>query len=215
MIDHQGWWLPNGDNYFGKFVTKPGKSNGFQVEHLEEAFKHVTDWRMALDIGAHCGFWTVPMAAKFTHVRAFEAAPDTHACLARNVSELANVLVYHAGVGAKAGTCEVCEDATRAGNTGSRFVRESGRVQMVAIDDFDWYTCGLMKIDVEGYEFQALQGARKTIERFWPVIIMETDKKFAKNRYGVEDDAAEKFLIGLGYKVVAHMRPDKVFVANP
>ena len=57
-----------------------------------------------------------------------------------------------------------------------------------------------------------LQGARRTIKRCHPVIIMETDKRFARARYGVPDDTAEKTLLGWGYRVAVHMRPDKVFV---
>lgn len=215
MRNLHGWWMPAEDDYFAKFVTRQGEDGGFQVDHLQEAMKHVVDWSMALDIGAHVGFWSVPMASRFRQVRCFEAAPDTFACLARNIEQQRNIMAYPVAVGAAAGRYSVCEDKSRQGNTGSRFVSEAGDLRMVAIDDFTWFSCGLMKIDVEGYEYQVLQGARKTIERFWPVIVMETDKAFAKSRYGIADDAAERFLLSLGYRVVAHKRPDKVFVAYP
>lgn len=216
----EGWWLPQADTYFRQFVPPtrykkgaPGKNNGFQREHLLAAFRHVQKWQLAVDVGAHVGWWTWDMAAEFEAVHAFEAAPDTFACLERNTIDLPNVRIHHAAVGAATGGYTVVEDPTRKGNTGSRYVKPGdGPMQMVKLDSFNFPACDLLKVDVEGYELQALQGAEWTIAEYRPVVVMETDKPFAKARYGVPDDAAEKFLLERGYREVEHMRPDKVFV---
>ena len=202
-----GWWLPDDDNYFGAFTE-----NGFQLDHLREAFKHVRQWRCAVDCGAHCGFWTKEMAERFDSVFAFEAAPDTYRCLEKNIVGYSNVRMFNHAVGAMASSCRIVEDDKRKGNSGSRYIKFGPYIPIVALDEMNIETCDLLKIDVEGYEFAVIEGARKLIEKHRPVIIMETDKKFAKVRYGVDDDAAEKSLIDLGYREVAHMRPDKVFV---
>jgi FkbM family methyltransferase len=213
-----GWWLPSVDVYFSGVVPALSdghapKRNGFQREHLLEAFKHVRAWEMAVDVGAHVGFWTRDMADRFMKVHAFEAASDTFRCLEMNMAEFANVDVHNVAVGPWHGSCKVCEDETRAGNTGSRFIMpRGGSVAMVALDEFSLPACDLLKVDVEGFEEQVLEGAMWTIDAHRPVIVMETDKKFARARYGTPDDGAERFLRRLGYREVAHMRPDKVFV---
>lgn len=188
-----------------------GKMNGFQLEHLHAALKYVNKFDVALDIGAHVGFWTRTLAEKFKQVHAFEPSPDTFACLEKNVTE-ENVTLNQAGVGHVVGTCSVLEDPKRLGNTGSRFIQPEGTIPMVTIDSLDLKGCGFVKIDVEGFEYQVLIGGQETLKQFTPVVIMETDKKFSLRRYGVGDQQAEIYLQSLGYRKVEHMRPDTVFV---
>lgn len=204
-----GWWLPDGDTYFAQY-TVGGK--GFQMDHLEAAYKHVKAWGAAVDVGAHVGFWTRSMGRKFDSVYAFEANPDTFECLARNC-QTDNVATHHYALGDTNGVYTPATDATRRGNSGSNFIRPGkGSLEMITLDSYPLAACDLLKIDVEGFEFQVLMGAAHTIQKFWPVISMETDKPFARSRFGVPDDAAEKQLLSWGYTVAEHIRPDKVFV---
>ena len=46
-------------------------------------------------------------------------------------------------------------------------------VPLRRLDDFHFRDVSLIKIDVEGHEFEVIQGARKTIESSRPVMIME------------------------------------------
>ncbi len=206
MRQSNGWWLPDSDRYFADFTK-----DGFQLDHLDAALQHVTAWDCALDIGAHVGLWTRVMGDRFKLVVAFEAARDTFDCLVKNVS-MPNVATHHLAVGNANQFVTIGDDPTREGNTGARFIRlGTGDVQMIPVDDLGLVNCNFMKIDVEGFEAGVLKGARKTIQQHWPVIIMETDKRFARARYGVPDQAATGLLIDWGYKVVEHIRPDKVF----
>ena len=83
-----GWWLPTKDQYFHKFVVdnQTRKRNGFCRENLEQAFKFVSNWRTAIDIGAHVGFWARDMREHFAHVHCFEPAEDVWACLVKNMA---------------------------------------------------------------------------------------------------------------------------------
>jgi FkbM family methyltransferase len=212
-----GWHLPESDRYFMEQIPKWGtlpKKNGFERDHLMEAFKYVKAWDTAVDIGAHVGFWATDMADKFKHVHCFEAAPDTYGCLAKNMADRPNVTTYHKAVGDKAGFVSIMYDPKRtlAGNTGSRFVRpaKSG-VPMVTIDSLDLPACDFIKMDIEGFEYFALVGASQTIKKFKPAIIMECKKGFAQ-RFNQEFGVAEKYLRKLGYQVALQIRPDKIFV---
>jgi FkbM family methyltransferase len=216
----EGWHLPSGDSYFTKFVPGgPGKKNGFQRDHLLWAFKYVRDWRVAVDVGAHVGFWTIDMADRFAKVLAFEPSADTYDCLVKNMAGLTNVTTAQFALGAKNGRARIAEDDKRKGNTGSRYVLpdDSGTVEtipMVALDELNLEACDLLKVDVEGFELQVLQGANRTIWKYKPVVIMETDKNFSRARYGIHPGAAEKFLLAHHYREMAHLRPDKIFVPD-
>lgn len=215
-----GWHMPASDKYFVKFIPADGplpKQNGFQRDHLMAALKHVTKWDVALDIGAHVGFWTRDMAGRFWKVYAFEAAADTFDCLVKNTDDLPNVERWNVGVGHKAGFCRVRHDPKRerGGNTGSRFIQpDKGDVPMTTVDSLNLSACDFIKVDVEGFELQVLQGAQDTLKRFRPTIIMECKKDFDGRYYGHAFGDAEKLLLSMGYREVAHMRPDKVFVAS-
>lgn len=203
------WDLPDSDQYFASFAT-----TGFQIDHLRAAYPFVSKWDVAVDVGAHIGFWARELADRFAMVHVFEPAADTFACLESNLRGRDNVVLRNAAVGARAGNCTINDDPKRGGNSGARFVGGGGQCPMVAMDDLGLPACDLLKVDVEGYEHEVLSGAVNTIERFRPVIVMETDKRFARARYGVPDDTAERKLIAMGYRVAAHHRPDKVFVSK-
>lgn len=207
-----GWHLPSGDEYFPKIIQgTPPKSNGFQKDHLLEAFKHVKNWRLAIDVGAHVGFWTRDMAERFDAVFAFEPAEDTFACLKKNTRDLDNVMCSNSAVGDEKGYCVVCSD--KRTNTGSTFIRKASEgVSMITLDGLKFPFCDFLKVDVEGFELQVLQGAEKLIEEHEPVVIMECDKLFSHKRYGVSKHASIDYLLERGYREVARMRPDRVFV---
>lgn len=215
------WWLPQSDGYFAQFLSrKDGKHNEFMRDNLLEGLKHVRKRNVAVDVGAHVGFWTFDMAKCFKTVYAFEATQSTYACLLKNVAEFDNVHAYNLAVGDHAGFCKVFGDDKRPGNTGSFYVQEfqQGDVSMIALDDGvgeplkKLSECDLLKIDVEGFELKVLEGAKGLIKKCRPVIIMEcSDRKFI-GRYGIPENAAQRWLLKRSYMEVAYKRPDKVFV---
>jgi FkbM family methyltransferase len=225
-----GWHLPAKDGYFSRFVEgAPRKQNGFNREHLELALKEVKAFDIAIDVGAHVGFWTLDLAERFGEVYAFEPAPDCYECLVLNMAGRKNVLCLNAAVGPHPGVVSIHEDEDRPGNTGARFVREdpAGVTPMIALDDLELKGCDLLKIDVEGFEPGVLRGANAIIRAYRPVIIMETDKRFA-GRYGFGKGKAATDALELGYREVEYkerdprrgrngrminaIRPDRIFV---
>ncbi len=59
----------------------------------------------------------------------------------------------------------------------SSCVAEEGteKMELITVDDFVMehnLSIGLVKMDVEGYEFEALKGAERTIEKFKPVLLI-------------------------------------------
>lgn len=212
-----GWWLPKGDTYFAQFLSGPThkyKQNGFMREHLLEAFKYVRAWNVAVDVGAHVGFWSWDMAQKFEQVFAFEPVETNYECLVKNVADFPNVTTFNYAVGHVASACVVHNDSQRPGNTGSYYIQPDpyGPVGVVSLNQMRLPGCDLLKIDVEGFEYNVLRGASKVIKQFRPVVIMEcSDAKF-HDRYKIPEGEAQRWLLTRKYREVAAMRPDKVFV---
>ena len=164
---------------------------GFQVS----ADRSLTDWHMllgsyeketvdlfaaivrpgmiAVDIGAHIGFFTrhlSKLAGPTGKVIAFEAHPETYQILVRNCRKLSNVTTVNAAVTDTNGEVTLYDSG---GSTGSNSLiasrsdyAGSDTVRAVRLDDFlDGSSIDVVKIDVEGAELEVLQGMTETLMR--------------------------------------------------
>jgi hypothetical protein len=84
-------------------------------------------------------------------------------------------------------------------NFGGFRVLKGGDVPVLPIDVFEFPLCGLLMLDIEGYELFALRGAVETIKRCKPVIVLE-DKHGCCTDFGYKVGDCEKFLAQFGYQ---------------
>src|SRR3990167_8000262 len=106
MFSHQGIWLPDGERHFPVWMTQNGEMvdgrGTYQIKKLREAMGYVTHWRTAVDIGAHCGLWSMHLAKKFQSLHAFEPVPLFRQCFEKNVIAR-NVQLYACALGSVTG----------------------------------------------------------------------------------------------------------------
>jgi len=74
--------------------------------------------------------------------------------------------------------------------------------QVVRIDDYlpHLSDVSLIKVDIEGADLLALRGARNTIERNRPVIVMEVEPRWYES-YGITTEEIVKFFDDLNYGI--------------
>ncbi len=144
---------------------------------------------VVLDVGANSGLFALAAAAAGAgEVHAFEPLPRVHAILAENFAGNPQ-LPLHAwpvAVGAVDGVADLFDPGGEAPSSASlspEFAAEHfdavpvRQVDVVSIDSF----CSqhgidrvdLIKIDVEGYEVNALRGMRRIVAASSPAILME------------------------------------------
>ena len=106
------------------------------------------------------------------------------------------------------------EKYERQGNTGARYVEvveeDPSGPPMVALDDMNLEEVDFVKLDVEGAEPLAIEGAAELLRRWRPVVYVECKKGFAR-RFGYPDDAALRMLQKMGAREVLRIRADHVF----
>ena len=212
------YWVPDIDMRLFRNRRKTLKNyqnggHGSQIGHLDQALD-VIEARIgrtalaagvALDAGANVGAYARRMAGRMGHVHALEPAADTHACLARNVQEwgLSDRITVHQKA--------VSDVPARVGMAGggwfrrsiSREVSGSGDIEAVPLDNLGATGVVLMKLDVEGFEVKALQGAREILARDNPFVMMELKQR--KLDKGTADLRAHEFLLAQGYRIIADL----------
>jgi FkbM family methyltransferase len=135
----------------------------------------------AIDVGAHIGTYTVPIAqtvGSAGRVLAIEPVEEHYVLLERNLERnhlTDRVLTFHALAGGEAKFYL----GAQAGNSGSaRFAGKGGarKVQFpgVRVDDIAPSGVALMKVDVEGMEADVLRSARQLLHRDRPIVVFET-----------------------------------------
>lgn len=170
----------------------------------------VTTWDAAVDGGAHKGGWSRVMARWFEVVHAIEPDAENFEILGKQVSDFNNVVMYQAALMGALGYVEVFSPDGKPRRQ-SRQVRPADHgVPAITIDSMGLQSCGLIKLDLEGCEALALAGARDTLKRCQPVLIVEM--KDHGTRFGHSVISLEQLLKKLGYHKVLHAHPDGVFV---
>lgn len=199
FIWRDGYWWPASDDHLHKIIKR-------SLDDIDVCLKHVKGRKVAVQAGGNVGVWPNYLSKAFTLVHTVEPDIANYTCLQRNAN--GNVFHYYAAYGAKWSTAKVNRIE---GNCGAGWMEEDGRVTVMPIDTYDLKTCDLIMLDVEGGEYAALLGARKTLERCKPVVHFE-EKGLGVEHYGQEPGAVEAFLTSLGYKVVEKVRNDVIMV---
>jgi FkbM family methyltransferase len=200
------------DFYVRTALVRTGAYSPAEVRLLSSLLRNGD---VAIDIGAHIGLITVPLArsvGKEGMVLAFEPQQKIFQLLCANLvaNGLENVQARCAAVGAAAGRVVVETTDNGSGNLGERrviaTVSEDWRtVSLISLDSLGLSDVQLLKIDVEGFELAVLDGAAELLNNR-PMI-------YAENQFylGAEQRENSIHLLGrlleMDYKVWWHCPP--------
>lgn len=207
QIPGTSYWIPDCETHYLQKHKRTGKFyyQDYQGEKLQAALKYVKKFNIAVDAGANVGFMSLQMAKRFEMIYAFEPAQDCYECLLRNTQELhANIIIpYQKALGESLTKVHIHLNETN--NTGNRQINrrsEGTEVELIPLDELDLKDCNFFKLDIQGYELFALRGARYTIEKFHPVILIEIeDSTKLPDSFGVKPSDALNYLLKLGYNI--------------
>jgi len=148
---------------------------------------------IALDIGAHCGTWTVALSRAFTHVFSFEPNPRVFNNLCANLAlrNLANVDARRCCLSSEKKTTTYFFRSPDGGGNGieplSGTIDASCPQMPVETTTLDCLFAAdspkitFIKIDVEGHELDVLRGATHLIARDSPPIVVESWASWREN----------------------------------
>lgn len=167
------YWIPVRD------IESLAETVEEQQRNLYEGSAAVQPGDIVLDCGANIGVYTrhaLDRGAKL--VVAIEPAPESLACLRRNVEkEIASgrVVVYPKGVWNQDAELQISISGDWASTAASVVLDRGPKGVMVPLTTIDKLVAELqlprvdfIKMDIEGAESQALEGALETVRRFRP-----------------------------------------------
>lgn len=204
-----GVWLPEHEEHLIEWMQKKnqwveGKLT-YQWDKLQLAMRHVGRFRTAIDVGAHCGLWSMHLARRFAAVSAFEPVAEHRACFERNVTA-PNVTLHTCALGERPGCVAI---HTTRGSSGDSWVSGEGEIELRRLDDFCITHVDFIKLDCEGYELFALRGAEQTILRWRPTICVE-QKPGRAQKFGLPETGAVQYLQDLGAVLKASQSGDYI-----
>jgi FkbM family methyltransferase len=183
-LDHRATG-PTGDAGVGNQLLEKASVDSLAVElgaHLLLQRRRIHgDGAVAIDCGADIGAHTIEWAIAMTgwgSVIAVEAQERIYYALAGNIAinNCFNAIAMHAAVSSEPGIAEIPVPDEFIGHAVDVADDKLVPIQKITLDSLELPRVDLIKIDTEGMEMQALEGARETLERCRPILLIESIK---------------------------------------
>ncbi len=140
----------------------------------EYAIPYIKNFHTYIDVGAYKGDTCIPLLGKFKRIYAFEPNPET----AKNIPNTIKVFDYALGNKNDMVELTIPNNGKNDYSQGSvsRFSEgvTSWLVEQTTLDSFNIDNVSLIKIDVEDYEFEILEGSVQTLLRCKPVVMFDS-----------------------------------------
>lgn len=157
-------------------------ANGSPENELRFLDRIVGQRLTAIDVGANVGLFSYRMSKLFARVYAFEINEALTTDLA--AYNPGNIEIIHKGLSSREGGATLYIPVLRGvpltgwaslqpGNCPDTRDHQEVPVRIVPLDTYEISPVSFLKIDVEGHEREVLDGARRTLERDRPVVLVE------------------------------------------
>lgn len=238
MFLHQNVWFPDGEKHFPEWMDKNGEivdgKGTYQIKKWRACLPHIKQFRMAVDVGAHVGLWSTQMLKVFQQVHAFEPVKAFRECFEANIGQMDGAarglpVLYAYALGATLDTRGTLAEGPRPHvkmrtprlgmgiDSGGTHVDaeepdefDTDVVELRALDEFDFQDVDFLKIDCEGYEHHVIEGAKETLMRCRPCVIVEQKARCLKDNYGLSGTPAVDMLVAMGAKVRGELSGDYI-----
>lgn len=194
MKQHEGVWLPDGEDHFCDMMSPGAKRfqrdqfgrGCYQKHKLDAAMEYVTGFRRAIDIGTHVGLWSMHLEYLFDAVECFEPVSTFSDILPHNM-RTDKWALHRVALGNEDGEVSIKVPRHQTGashiDTGSNHPRPKydatgdfdlhADIPLRTLDSFGFDDVDFIKIDVEGFERFVIEGAEQTIKAHRPVLVVE------------------------------------------
>ena len=153
----------------------------------------------ALDIGVYRGVYSLKLSQNFNQIHAFEPNPLLFPYLNTNLKKIIkNINLYNLALSNNSGKTELKlpvrsksifkENIEELYQLGAASIHPKNQfenfkkvqVKVEKLDNISINNIGFIKIDVEGHELEVIEGAKNTITKDKPILLVEIEKRHSK-----------------------------------
>lgn len=204
---NNGWYVPDDDQKITRVLEEDtDKTNpSYEGKFREFILSHIPNSRTFVDVGANVGIWSFPMIGKFDNIIGYEPSKQNIECLIKNTDNIIEIRTkavanfsgyadFHQG-GKNCGDGKLCREG----------INPSYAVSVVKLDDENLLNVDLIKIDVQGWELEVLEGAVEILKNQNPWVIFEANEDI---------DKCCKLMESLNYEIL-YIKSKRVFLWAP
>ena len=234
----EGVWLPKGEQHMlewmtvGKGAVRLGPKNKITYQWKKQeaamtAFDTLKpEWHdgIFVDVGGHCGFWSMWWGLKTQGIVAYEPIQILRQIYEANVRgngvDWNVVTLLPFALSNEPGELDMKYNPSNTGATRMLSPKDKTRFSPVKAtvetlgrtlpDALQGNRMSVLKIDCEGFEEKVVEGGADLIQEHKPCIICE--QKFERKHFDFEKDGAVKALEKMGYKTVKELSGDHIMV---
>ena len=208
MKEYKGWWTPDYCHEAVDYVVKEWNVKGQKVLDM------LPQKRSVLQAGGNLGIFAKHMSNHFDKVYCYEPVEENFECLTKNISGIDNIQTHMAGLSNNIHSASVEWSSER--NSGAIRLQEStdGNIDLVTMDSQQYNDLDLMWLDLEGYEYKALCGAKQTLATHKPLLVIENNgliHEYPGTNEG-NKEIRQVMLEDFGYKFVTRLMRDDVYM---
>jgi FkbM family methyltransferase len=220
-----------------------GKQSNLEIINILKTYIIKYNLKHFLNVGSHIGSICLPISLHINNVTAIEAYPETYKHLCENIqlNNISNINTINIAVGNSEEdiyfmSCDkICpiENTNRiinnsggmhvftendiqnnicSGNLSDKKIQNKmNKLDNLGIDNFD-----IMLVDIEGYEYDFLLGAKGKLIKYKPIIIIEiwNDNKRKKENMNTTQNEIIKYIEFLDYTLINQIGDDFIFIPN-
>lgn len=161
------------DHIIGNSLSYYGEYGQLEIDFLLHIINENT---IVYDVGANIGYHATAFASKAKKVYSFEPNPHNYHLLKKNTVDLDNVQTINVAVGNTNGTIKIedFDPNTDNLNYGNMKCGEIGKdIGILRLDELAFEKPDIIKIDVEGYEYQVITGCENLLSTSRPAFYYE------------------------------------------
>lgn len=144
------------------------------------SYKHYAlsrNYKIIIEAGAYIGDTAILFSELYPEAKifSFEPCPENFKILVRNVAEYKNVVPINLGLWRHTKKASINFNFVNPRTTTIDISSDKGNIDLISIDELvkeRKLKPDLIKLDIEGAELEALEGAKETLEKYYPDLIV-------------------------------------------
>lgn len=192
---HNGWYVPDTDKNITRLLENDtDKANpSYEGKYRDIILEHLPNKRTFVDVGANVGIWSFPFVGKFNKIVGYEPSKQNIECLKANVGETIEIRTKAVANFTGEADFHQAEKNCGDGKLCRPGVNASYIVPVVELSNEELTDVDLIKVDVQGWEYEVLEGAVNLIKQQNPWVVYEINE---------DVDKCCELMESLGYEMI-------------